>query len=87
MLPTLLVCTRNTSRVHTEYGDVVLDENHGKYWHLNESATLALDVFQRGGTLDDAVTEFVEAFGIDPDTARTDITVLRTRLRDSGLIG
>lgn len=73
------------SRVSTDYGDVVLNENTGKYWHLNKSATLALDVFQQGGSDEDAVAKFVEVFQIDSERARSDIAALSGQLRRMGL--
>lgn len=73
-------------RVNTEYGDLVLDENTGKYWHLNESATRVLNVFERGGSQEDAVADFVETYGIAPERARADIETLGAELRESGLL-
>lgn len=73
-------------RVSTEYGDLVLDENTGKYWHLNESATRVLEVFERNGSQEDAVADFVETYGITQERARADIETLRAELRESGLL-
>ncbi len=73
-------------RVNTEYGDLVLDENTGKYWHLNESATRVLDVFERGGSQKEAVADFVETYGIAPERARADIEALSVELRKLGLL-
>lgn len=73
-------------RVSTEYGDLVLDENTGKYWHLNESATRVLNVFERGGSQEDAVADFVETYGITPERARADIETLGAELRKAGLL-
>ena len=73
-------------RVSTEYGDLVLDENTGKYWHLNESATRVLNVFERGGSQEDAVADFVETYGIAPEQARADIETVSAELRKLGLL-
>lgn len=73
-------------RVNTEYGDLVLDENTGKYWHLNESATRVLNVLERNGDQEDVVADFVETYGIDPERARADIETLNTELRKLGLL-
>lgn len=73
-------------RVSTEYGDVVLDGNTGKYWHLNESATRVLNVFERGGSQEEAVADFVETYGIAPERARADIETLSAELRKLGLL-
>ena len=73
-------------RVNTEYGDLVLDENTGKYWHLNESAARVLNVFERGGGQEEAVADFVETYGIAPERARADIETLNAELRKLGLL-
>ena len=73
-------------RVNTEYGDLILDENTGKYWHLNESAARVLNVFERGGSREDAVADFVETYGIAPERARVDIETLSAELRKLGLL-
>lgn len=73
-------------RVNTEYGDLVLDENTGKYWHLNESAARVLNVFERGGGQEEAVADFVETYGIAPERAQTDIETLSAELRKLGLL-
>lgn len=73
-------------RVSTEYGDLVLDESTGKYWHLNESATRVLNVFEHGGSQEDAVADFVETYGIAPERARADIETASAELRKLGLL-
>lgn len=73
-------------RVNTEYGDLVLDQSTGKYWHLNESATRVLNVFDQGGSQEDAVADFVETYGIVPERARVDIETLSAELRKLGLL-
>lgn len=73
-------------RVSTEYGDLILDENTGKYWHLNESATRVLNFFEQGGSQEDVVADFVETYEIAPERARADIETLSAELRKLGLL-
>lgn len=77
---------RRWTRVRAEYGDVVLDELRGTYWHLNPTAVLALDTFETGGSVDDVVERFVETFGVDPETAQEDVTALAVSLRKAGML-
>ncbi|MBF6332533.1 lasso peptide biosynthesis PqqD family chaperone [Nocardia transvalensis] len=74
------------SRASTEYGDVVLDEKKGKYWHLNETATLVLTIFQQGGNHESAVSKLVAEYNVDAATAQVDVTVLYDQLQKVGLI-
>ncbi|WP_432543665.1 lasso peptide biosynthesis PqqD family chaperone [Kineococcus sp. SYSU DK002] len=71
--------------VSTEYGDVVLDETNGKYWHLNATASLVLAVHRRGGSAEQAVTELTSAYDVDEATARADVTAFLTRFDALGL--
>ncbi|MEV5326370.1 lasso peptide biosynthesis PqqD family chaperone [Nonomuraea sp. NPDC052634] len=73
-------------RVSTEYGDVVLNERTGAYWHLNESASRVLAVLERGGSQDDAVADLVQTYGIDADRARADIEAISGELRRLGAL-
>jgi len=69
------------SRVRTDYGDVILDEGKGFYWHANPTAVLVLDTIVEGGDADQAVERIVEEFGIDQSTARSDVETLLGHLR------
>lgn len=74
------------SRVRTDYGDVLLDEGKGFYWHANPTAVLVLDtIADRGGT-EQAVERLVEEFGIDQSAARSDTATLLRRLRELGVV-
>lgn len=74
------------SRVSTEYGDVALDERRGKYWHLNESAALALNLIEEDTPHEHVVDKFVEVYEIDRERANRDIASLRQSLTQSGLL-
>ncbi len=74
------------SRVSTEYGDVALDERRGKYWHLNESAVLALNLIQEDTPHEQVVDRFVEVYDIDRERASRDIASLRRNLTEIGLL-
>ncbi|WP_043619128.1 lasso peptide biosynthesis PqqD family chaperone [Nonomuraea candida] len=74
------------SRVRTDYGDVLLDETEGRYWHANRAAGLVLDVVEQGGGAEQAAERLVAEFGIDGGTARTDAETLLRHLRDLGML-
>ncbi|MDN6566435.1 MAG: lasso peptide biosynthesis PqqD family chaperone [Propionibacterium sp.] len=73
-------------RVSTEYGDVVLNEATGAYWHLNASASRIVAVLESGGTVQDAVADLVATYGIEEGMARRDIEAVAQRLRDLGVL-
>ncbi|CAM3922220.1 lasso peptide biosynthesis PqqD family chaperone [Nocardiopsis rhodophaea] len=74
------------SRVRTDYGDVILDEAKGIYWHANPTAVLVLDTVEHGGGLEEAAERLMAEFGIDRSTARSDAETLLGRLRDLGVV-
>lgn len=73
-------------RVSTEYGDVVLNEKTGAYWHLNESASRIVSVLESGGSTEDAVRDLVDAYNIDEVTARRDIEAVSDHLQKLGAL-
>lgn len=73
-------------RVTTEYGDVVLNEQTGAYWHLNESAARVLKILTSGGSLDEAADDLVATYGIDHERARQDTEAIRTQLETLGAL-
>ncbi|KUN91688.1 lasso peptide biosynthesis PqqD family chaperone [Streptomyces caeruleatus] len=74
------------SRVGTEYGDVILDETNGRYWHVNPTAALVLDTVEHGGDGEKAAERLVSRFGIDHGTARTDAEKILSRLVELGVL-
>ncbi|WOF21918.1 lasso peptide biosynthesis PqqD family chaperone [Microbacterium betulae] len=80
--------TRNPSlhRVSTEYGDVILNERTGAYWHLNESASRVVAVLDSGGSVEDAVRDLVDVYEIDEVRARQDIEVISASLQKLGAL-
>ncbi|GAB3457930.1 hypothetical protein GCM10027570_40930 [Streptomonospora sediminis] len=70
------------SRVRTDYGDVILDEASGFYWHANPTAALILDTVEHGGGAEQAAERLAAEFGIDRSRALADAEALLTRLRD-----
>jgi hypothetical protein len=74
------------SRINTEYGDVILDERTGRYWHANPTAVIILDTVAQGGTTEDAVRRIVAEFAVDADIARDDVEILVARLRQIGVL-
>lgn len=82
----LQIPSHNLSRVDTEYGEIVLNEVTGAYWHLNETASRVLGVLQQGGTSDDAVSDLVETYRIDDRRAIEDVHSIRRQLKELGVL-
>ncbi|WP_433259752.1 lasso peptide biosynthesis PqqD family chaperone (plasmid) [Streptosporangium sp. CA-135522] len=74
------------SRAHTDYGDVILDEISGHYWHANPTAALVLETIEHGGDAADAAGRLVAEFGVDSSVARADVDELLSRLRKLGVL-
>ncbi len=74
------------SRVRTEYGDVILDETNGQYWHANVTAVLVMNTIENGGAVDEAVERLMSECGVDHETARTDVTRLIDHLTGLGVL-
>lgn len=74
------------NRVKTEYGEVVLNEKNGAYWHLNDTAARVLSVIEDGGSLEDAAAELVDTYGIEFDQARNDVEAIRSGLERMGAL-
>ncbi|WP_145007860.1 lasso peptide biosynthesis PqqD family chaperone [Kocuria marina] len=73
-------------RVPTEYGEVVLNDKTGAYWHLNESASRIVSVLETGGSTEDAVRNLVDAYGIDEAVVRRDIQAVASNLKKLGAL-
>lgn len=78
--------SHNLSRVDTEYGEIVLNEATGAYWHLNASASRVLGVLQQGGSSDDAISDLVETYGITKPRAADDVHSIQTQLKELGAL-
>lgn len=76
----------NLSQVDTEYGEIVLNEVTGAYWHLNETASRVLRVLQQGGTTDDAAADLVETYGINDKRATADVLAISKQLEEMGAL-
>lgn len=74
------------SIVSTEYGNVLLDESQGRYWHLNDSALVVARTFIDGGRHEDAVGALVAEFGIDREVAERDVDATHGQLREVGVL-
>jgi coenzyme PQQ synthesis protein D (PqqD) len=74
------------SRVVTEYGDVILDERSGHYWHANRTAAIVLDAIAQDGNCEQAVQRLVFEFDLDRETAQVDVDTLVARLREIGVV-
>ncbi|QWF85067.1 lasso peptide biosynthesis PqqD family chaperone [Amycolatopsis sp. CA-230715] len=76
----------NVSQADTEYGRVLLDEVKSRYWHVNPTAALVLDVLGAGGTAEEAARRIVHRFEIDEKTALADVRDTIDTLRERGLL-
>lgn len=74
------VCTAKT-----DYGTVLLDQRSGEYWELNPTATLVIDKLMAGGDEEAAAAAVREAFDVDAERARADVSALVEQLRGAGL--
>lgn len=70
----------------TDYGVVLLDQRHGRYWKLNPTAGLVVDILRAGGTEQDAVARVVGTFDVDRERASADVTALLSAMRAAGVI-
>lgn len=82
----LQTSSQNLSRVNTEYGEIVLNEVTGAYWHLNETASQVLGVLQQGGTSADAISDLVDRYGIADQRATDDVHSIRKQLKELGAL-
>lgn len=76
----------SVSRVSTEYGEVLLDEDTGGYWHLNQTASLVLQTLQNDGDASRAVQKLVEVYDVDPARAREDVNAIAERFAGLGVL-
>lgn len=74
------------SAADTDYGMALLDEDNGRYWNLNPTASLALRTLLDGGTTVQAVQELTQQYAVDADTASQDIEDLLGELHSAGLV-
>ncbi|MFH9426179.1 lasso peptide biosynthesis PqqD family chaperone [Streptomyces sp. NPDC017529] len=70
----------------SDLGSVLLDERSGKYWQLNRSGALILDVLLQGRSLADAAQAVVERYRVDRERADADAKALLEQLRAGGLV-
>ncbi|MCT1874337.1 lasso peptide biosynthesis PqqD family chaperone [Brevibacterium luteolum] len=74
------------SRVATEYGEVLLDEDTGGYWHINETASLVLRSLEEDHDEAHAAQQLVERYGIDPVRASKDVKAVAKKLAELGAL-
>lgn len=74
------------SHVPTEYGEILLNESSGEYWHLNDSAAMIFKLLRAGSTQEEVVQDLVDAYEIPSDQARTDVASLEIKLKEVGAV-
>jgi len=82
----MLTLSRSVVSTETDYGTALLDQRSGRYWTLNPTATVILQVLLDGGDRSRAVHALLDQFDVEPDTARADVDLLIIQLRAAGLV-
>ncbi|MEV6302677.1 lasso peptide biosynthesis PqqD family chaperone [Actinoplanes sp. NPDC051861] len=70
----------------TEYGTVLLDGRDGRYWQLNPSAALIMQVLAGGGDRRQAADALLSQYDVEPGTALQDVDSLVGALTEAGLV-
>lgn len=70
----------------TEYGVVLLDLRHGRYWQLSRTAAAIVQALRDGGGREGAVRQVTARFDVDAERAGRDVDVLVEHLRSAGLM-
>jgi hypothetical protein len=81
-----LMLRKDVSIVQAGTGTILLNERTGRYWQLNASGGLILDILRNGGTVSDACHALTDRYPVDNDQAAVDIDVLLATLRSAGLV-
>ncbi|MFI0484440.1 lasso peptide biosynthesis PqqD family chaperone [Actinomadura sp. 9N215] len=76
----------NISTAETEYGAVLLDEEHGRYWNLNPTGVLVLKSILEDGDPRAAVGAVVKDFDVAEDVVREDVETILGRLVSAGIL-
>jgi len=74
------------SKVATNFGDVLLDEKRGQYWHLNEAAAVVFTALSEGRGENEAALRLVEQYGISVERARADAASIAGQMKENGLL-
>jgi hypothetical protein len=70
----------------TDEAGIILDTRDGVYFHLNDTATVMLEVALECDTLDQVVARLVERVDASADTLRDDVERLVAELRARELL-
>ncbi|GAA4436451.1 lasso peptide biosynthesis PqqD family chaperone [Phytohabitans houttuyneae] len=70
----------------TDYGAVLLDEESGAFWTLNETGVAVVRAIAEGGDAEAAVAALSREFDVDRATAEHDVSCLVSELCASGLM-
>jgi hypothetical protein len=74
------------STAETDYGTVLLDQRHGRYWELNPTGGLVVRTLMAGGDESAAVEAVMAEFDVARTQAAEDVAALVEQLRTSGLV-
>ncbi|KOG77537.1 MULTISPECIES: lasso peptide biosynthesis PqqD family chaperone [Streptomyces] len=70
----------------TEYGGVLLDENDGSYWQLNDTSVIVVDTLAAGHTPEIAVERIVAAFDVERAEAESDVAEMTRQLVEAKIL-
>lgn len=70
----------HVSIARTEYGSVLLDQELGKYWQLNETGTLIAEELAAGKGEREICGRLTTEYDIDAEQARADVGALVAEL-------
>ncbi|MEU4690061.1 lasso peptide biosynthesis PqqD family chaperone [Actinoplanes sp. NPDC023714] len=70
----------------TDYGTVLLDGRAGRYWQLNPTASVIVQVIADGGDRTLAVDVLCGQFDVDAEHAERDVDALVAELTAAGLV-
>lgn len=73
-------------RVATEGGVLLLDEQTGRFFSVNASGAFVLDAMLAGASTADAASRLADAYGIDAERARADVSAFVAHLSNSKLV-
>ena len=74
------------SHVSTEYGEIILNEATGDYWHLNETAATIFKELRAGRPREEVIENIVATYNAVPNQVRSDVENLENHLKGVGVV-
>ncbi|MFD8499794.1 lasso peptide biosynthesis PqqD family chaperone [Amycolatopsis sp. NPDC059657] len=76
----------HVSIARTEYGSVLLDQELGKYWQLNETGTLIAEELAAGSAEQEICGRLTAEYDIGAEQARADVDALIAELLAADMV-